>query len=114
MHPEYHALLEDPDGVHKDFSPEDGTAHRARLKRACDEMVSVHSLSDEAAKLLPELPRLIYDALRQRPADHQPALRELLEAQKRTNRLLQGIIFAGVGFVLGLLLIQLLIRIRLF
>lgn len=32
-----------------DFSPEDGTAHRARLKRACDEMVSVHSLSDEAA-----------------------------------------------------------------
>ena len=66
------------------------------------------------AKLLPELPRLIYDALRQRPADHEPALRELLEAQKRTNRLLQGIIFAGVGFVLGLLLIQLLIRIRLF
>ncbi len=32
-----------------DFSPEDGTAHRARLKRACDEVVSIHTLSDEAA-----------------------------------------------------------------
>jgi len=67
------------------------------------------------AKLVPELPRLLYDALRQRPQEPQQALlRELLDAQKRTNRLLQGIIFAGVGFVLGLLLVQLLIRIRLF
>lgn len=32
-----------------DFSPEDGTAHRARLKRAVDEMVSIHALSDRAA-----------------------------------------------------------------
>ena len=66
------------------------------------------------AKLLPELPRLIYDALRQRPADHQPALRELLEAQKRTNRLLQSIIYGGVGFVLGLLAMQLFMRIWVF
>ena len=30
-----------------DFSPEDGTFHRARLRRACDEMVPVHGLSDQ-------------------------------------------------------------------
>lgn len=32
-----------------DFSVEDGTAHRARLRRACDEMVSIQSLDDGAA-----------------------------------------------------------------
>lgn len=32
-----------------DFSPEDGTAHRARLRGACDEMVPIHTLSDRAA-----------------------------------------------------------------
>jgi predicted O-linked N-acetylglucosamine transferase (SPINDLY family) len=32
-----------------DFSPEDGTAHRARLRRAVDEMVPIHALSDRAA-----------------------------------------------------------------
>src|SRR5690606_1022272 len=66
------------------------------------------------AKLIPELPRLLYDALRQRPGLQPQLLHELLDAQKRTNRLLQGIIFAGVGFVLGLVIVQVLIRIRLF
>jgi predicted O-linked N-acetylglucosamine transferase (SPINDLY family) len=32
-----------------DFSPEDGTAHRVRLKRACDEMVAIHKMSDRDA-----------------------------------------------------------------
>jgi predicted O-linked N-acetylglucosamine transferase (SPINDLY family) len=32
-----------------DFSPEDGTAHRARLKRACDEVVSIHTMTDREA-----------------------------------------------------------------
>jgi predicted O-linked N-acetylglucosamine transferase (SPINDLY family) len=32
-----------------DFSPEDGTAHRARLRNACDEMVGIHALDDRAA-----------------------------------------------------------------
>lgn len=68
------------------------------------------------AKLLPELPRLLHQALRQRPGDppQQQALRELLAAQQRTNRLLQTIIYCGLGFVLGLLAMQWLIRIRLF
>jgi len=66
------------------------------------------------AKLLPELPRLLHDYLAHRPADHRRELLELLAAQKRTNRLLQGIIYAGIGFVLGLILIQVMLRIRLF
>ena len=66
------------------------------------------------AKLIPELPRLVYDALRQRPADQQQVLRELLDAQKRTNRLLQSLIYGGVGFVLGLLAMQLFVRLRIF
>jgi predicted O-linked N-acetylglucosamine transferase (SPINDLY family) len=32
-----------------DFSPEDGTAHRARLRRACDEIVPIRALDDRAA-----------------------------------------------------------------
>ncbi len=32
-----------------DFSPDDGTAHRARLRRAVDDMVPIHALSDRAA-----------------------------------------------------------------
>jgi predicted O-linked N-acetylglucosamine transferase (SPINDLY family) len=32
-----------------DFSPDDGTAHRSRLRRAVDEMVPIHTLSDRAA-----------------------------------------------------------------
>jgi ubiquinone biosynthesis protein len=66
------------------------------------------------AKLLPQLPRLLHDYLEHRPADHRRELLELLAAQKRTNRLLQGIIYAGIGFVLGLILIQVLLRVALF
>ena len=32
-----------------DFSPEDRTAHRARVRRACDEMVGIHAMSDREA-----------------------------------------------------------------
>ncbi len=66
------------------------------------------------AKLLPQLPRLMHDFLENRPADHRRELLELLAAQKRTNRLLQAIIYGGVGFVLGLIAMQVLVRVRLF
>ncbi|MFT3813939.1 MAG: ubiquinone biosynthesis regulatory protein kinase UbiB [Acidovorax sp.] len=65
------------------------------------------------AKLLPDLPRLLHDYLSRPPAD-TPQMRELLEAQKRTNRLLQAIVYGGLGFVLGLLAMQFLTRIKLF
>ena len=66
------------------------------------------------AKLLPQLPRLLHEYLEHRPADHRRELLELLQAQKRTNRLLQAIVYGGMGFVLGLLAMQLLLRVRLF
>ena len=45
---------------------------------------------------------------------HRRELIELLAAQKRTNRLLQAIIYDGIGFVLGLIAMQVLVRVRLF
>lgn len=66
------------------------------------------------ATLLPQLPRLLHDYLENRPADHRRELLELLAAQKRTNRLLQALIYGGMGFVLGLIAMQLLVRVRLF
>ena len=74
-------------------------------------------LRDQApryAKMLPDLPRLVHDFLQHRPKDDRADWRELLAEQKRTNRLLQGIVYGGIGFALGLLVMQLLVRVRLF
>lgn len=65
------------------------------------------------AKLIPELPRLLHDLLRQRKGDESRELRALLSEQRRTNCLLQGLIYGGLGFALGLLAMQLLVRVRL-
>jgi ubiquinone biosynthesis protein len=53
--------------------------------------------------LLPEMPRLVHQALQQsrRP---DPATLALLAEQRRTNRLLQALLYALVGFVAGALL----------
>jgi ubiquinone biosynthesis protein len=59
------------------------------------------------AKMLPELPRLLHDYLRNRPQNHRRELMELLAEQKRTNRLLNGIIYSGIGFFLGWLFFML-------
>ncbi|MEY4651998.1 MAG: putative 2-octaprenylphenol hydroxylase of ubiquinone biosynthetic pathway [Pseudomonadota bacterium] len=62
------------------------------------------------AKLLPELPRLLHDYL-QRPAGvTRRELQELLTEQRRTNRLLQAVVYGGLGFALGLLVMQWLVR----
>lgn len=66
------------------------------------------------AKLLPELPRRLHAFLRTDAGGQQQVLRELLESQKRTNRLLQTIIYGSLGFVLGLLAMQMWMRLRLF
>jgi len=65
------------------------------------------------AKLLPALPRLLHDYLQQRPTDLRCEVQELVREQRRTNRLLQGIIYGGIGFVLGLLAMQLYVRVSL-
>ncbi len=56
------------------------------------------------AQLLPELPRLLHQALRARPAAPDAALVELLAEQRRTNRLLQGLLCFLGGGVAGTLL----------
>ena len=66
------------------------------------------------AKLIPELPRLLHDFLKQPQNRFERDMKDLLSEQKRTNRLLQGLIYGGVGFALGLLAMQLLVRVRLF
>lgn len=66
------------------------------------------------AKMLPELPRLLHGYLQQRPNESRRELLELLAAQKQTNRLLQGLVYGGLGFALGLLAMQLLVRVRIF
>jgi len=65
------------------------------------------------ASLLPALPRLLHDYLSQRPTDLRREISALLAEQKRTNRLLQGLIYSGIGFVLGLLVMQWVVRMRL-
>jgi len=66
------------------------------------------------AKLLPELPRLLHDYLQQgaRPHDRRE-LEALLAEQRRTNRLLQGLIYTVYGFLFGLIVTQLWLRYQL-
>jgi ubiquinone biosynthesis protein len=65
------------------------------------------------AKLLPALPRLLHDYLQHKPHELRRELDTLVAEQRRTNRLLQSIIYGGVGFVLGLIVMQVLLRVRL-
>ena len=65
------------------------------------------------AKLIPALPRLLHDYLQHRPHALRQDLDALVAEQRRTNRLLQGIIWAGFGFLIGLLAMQVLLRVRL-
>jgi ubiquinone biosynthesis protein len=65
--------------------------------------------SPRYAQLLPELPRLLHQALQHqvRPAD-SPALLALLAEQRRTNRLLQLLLWAALACALGVLALRLL------
>lgn len=67
------------------------------------------------AKLLPELPRLLHDFLQQgarRDADRELAL--LREEQRKTHQLLQSVVYTGIGFAFGVVLVLALIRLRLY
>lgn len=66
------------------------------------------------AKLLPGLPRLLQQYLKGQGGENRRELQELLQEQRRTNKLLQSLIYGGLGFALGLLAMQILLRIRLF
>lgn len=66
------------------------------------------------AKLLPELPIALHQYLQRSPPDPTPLLQALLQEQQRTNRLLQRWLPAAVGFALGMVVMQLLLRNHLF
>ncbi len=77
----------------------------------------MEQLREEApryARYLPELPRLMYDFLRKQGANSRSALDELLVEQRRTNRLLQSMMYGAIGFALGLVVMQLVMRLRIF
>jgi ubiquinone biosynthesis protein len=59
------------------------------------------------AQLLPELPRLLHQALQGSGAGSEPsALQSLLTEQRRTNRLLQALLFGALGFLGGVLAVR--------
>ena len=68
----------------------------------------------QLAKILPALPRLVSDYLQHKPQDMRSELKALVQEQRRTNRLLSGLIYAAVGFVVGLVVMQILWQMRVF
>ncbi len=67
------------------------------------------------AKILPDLPRLLSDYLQHKDAPgKRSSTQALLQEQRRTNRLLQSVLYAGLGFVLGLIVAQAIVRFQLF
>jgi ubiquinone biosynthesis protein len=66
------------------------------------------------AKLVPELPMLLHAFLTRGADDSNTAVQELLAEQKRTNRLLQSLVSAVIGFALGMVVMQIVVRVGLF
>ena len=66
------------------------------------------------AKLLPALPRLLHQYLKTPAGINRRELEVLLAEQRRTNKLLQSLIYGGLGFVLGLIAMQFVLRVRVF
>jgi len=62
------------------------------------------------AKLIPELPRLVHENLQHGANDIRADLAYMLAEHRKTNRLLSGMVWAGLGFVLGLVAAQVLMR----
>ncbi len=64
------------------------------------------------AKLIPELPRLVHDFLKHRQTNSSAQLQQLIEEQRRTNRMLQRLMWVGGGFLAGLVAMQLFVRLH--
>ena len=61
--------------------------------------------------MVPEFPRLMHEVLRQRAEDgHADLTRQLLVEQRRTNHLLQALLWGVGGFMLALVVTQLALR----
>jgi ubiquinone biosynthesis protein len=66
------------------------------------------------AKLLPDLPLLLHNYLLRGAAGPDRLVQELLQEQKRTNRLLQSLVSAVIGFALGMIVMQFVVRVGIF
>jgi ubiquinone biosynthesis protein len=89
------------------------------LERWMMEQLGPQKLMDELrvqapryAKLVPELPHLLHRYLRDRSHEFRTDYREMIHEIKRTNRLLQTLLYAGVGFAMGLIVVQMLFHLR--
>lgn len=77
-HPEYHSIVEDPDSVDRDFTPEDGQVNpflHLSLHLAIEEQLSI----DQPPGL-----RAAFDTLCQRHGDRHAALHDVLECLGET------------------------------
>ncbi|MDE2400564.1 MAG: ubiquinone biosynthesis regulatory protein kinase UbiB [Burkholderiales bacterium] len=89
------------------------------LERWMNEQVGWRGLLDRLkreapryAKMLPELPRLIHDNLQAGDAGLRRDLAAILNEHQRTNRSLSAALWVGLGFLMGLLVAQLLLRLH--
>ncbi|TAK74083.1 MAG: ubiquinone biosynthesis regulatory protein kinase UbiB [Aquabacterium sp.] len=110
------------EGLGRDLDPDLDlwTTARPFLERWMNEQIgwraALAQLKREApryAKLIPQLPRLLHETLSSQAMSVHPELRAMLAEQRRTNRLLQAIVWSGAGFVVGLLVAQLLLKLHL-
>jgi len=109
------------EGLGRELDPELDLWSTAKpfLERWMEEQVGwqgfVEQLQKEAPRfvpLLPQLPRLVHGALQPQQGAQQRILEALLIEQRRTNRLLAGLAYSAVGFLLGLVAMQLLLRLH--
>jgi ubiquinone biosynthesis protein len=64
------------------------------------------------AKLLPELPRLVHDYLKARSQPMSADVQMLIQEQRRTQRLLSRVLWTLLGFVLGMLVMQVIFHLQ--
>jgi len=109
------------EGLGRDLDPELDLWSTAKpfLERWMDEQIGwrgfVEQVEREAPRyvhLLPQLPRLIHAALQPQPQAMQRALESLLAEQRRTNRMLSAVIYTALGFLLGLVAMQVILRLH--
>ncbi len=89
------------------------------LERWMNEQVGWRGFLDEFkreaprySRLLPELPRLVHQALQPRVDRSAPLLEALLVEQRRSNRRLQRLGWMALGFLLGMVVMAVLIRLH--
>jgi len=107
------------EGLGRDLDPELDLWSTAKpfLERWMEEQIGWRGLVEQMKKeaprfvhLLPQLPRLLHGALQPQAPVQQRVIEALLVEQRRTNRLLTGIVYTGLGFLLGLVAMQVFLK----